>query len=364
MVFIVSGHLNSGGLNLAFNIFPPYSFHVGAFVFISGYFYKAEKEKHPKEYLSARFKRLIIPLYLINALYGVWAQIAHGIGFRYGGPLTIYNVLLDPLFGGHAFAWDLPLWFVAPLFFTQLIYFCVRKLFHLSSRADWPLFCIFLLLGIASAWFFGPGGVDGRFPLLVLLARIAYFLPCYSMGQLYRTHIEERDTVSNIKYFSILIGIQICILIVCAGKITFVPSWGQYSSSPIIPFAVTATGIAFWLRVSKMLGPVIGKSKVVLAIANNNYSIMAHQMFAIVMVQLAIYFLSLLVPITSFDSSQFFSSIWYSWVPGRIANSPDASAAFRTVYLAAGIGVPILMHAVWSWIRDAAQNYFHLNRHC
>lgn len=40
IILVVCGHCNNGGLNLFFDWFPPYGFHLALFVFSSGYFYK------------------------------------------------------------------------------------------------------------------------------------------------------------------------------------------------------------------------------------------------------------------------------------------------------------------------------------
>ena len=61
---IVAGHYSNGGVNLFFDWFKPYAFHVGLFVFCSGYFYREENEEHIGAYVLGRIKKLIVPLYL------------------------------------------------------------------------------------------------------------------------------------------------------------------------------------------------------------------------------------------------------------------------------------------------------------
>ena len=51
MIFVVAGHADFGVFDVA-GMFPYYSFHVGAFVFISGYFYLREEEDNPLGYLK------------------------------------------------------------------------------------------------------------------------------------------------------------------------------------------------------------------------------------------------------------------------------------------------------------------------
>lgn len=46
IIIIVSGHCYHGGMELAYNWFPPYSYNLALFVFISGYFYKTDYEEN------------------------------------------------------------------------------------------------------------------------------------------------------------------------------------------------------------------------------------------------------------------------------------------------------------------------------
>ena len=47
MIMIVAGHCDGGGINLLSDWFPYYGFHLGLFLFASGYFYKTKYENQP-----------------------------------------------------------------------------------------------------------------------------------------------------------------------------------------------------------------------------------------------------------------------------------------------------------------------------
>ena len=51
IIIIVSGHCYHGGMELAYNWFPPYSYNLALFVFISGYFYKTDYEENIGKYI-------------------------------------------------------------------------------------------------------------------------------------------------------------------------------------------------------------------------------------------------------------------------------------------------------------------------
>ena len=48
--FVVSGHCGSR-ISLFYEFFEPYAFHLGMFVFVSGYFYKEINEKKIRHYI-------------------------------------------------------------------------------------------------------------------------------------------------------------------------------------------------------------------------------------------------------------------------------------------------------------------------
>ena len=69
MIMIVAGHCDGGGINLLSDWFPYYGFHLGLFLFASGYFYKSKYENHICSYIWKKIKSLIIPLLLWNVFY-------------------------------------------------------------------------------------------------------------------------------------------------------------------------------------------------------------------------------------------------------------------------------------------------------
>lgn len=71
-IAVCIGHITPLRFAGPFGLFPPYSFQVAAFVFISGYFYREKRaEEHPLHYIAHNFKKLIIPLLTINAAYSL-----------------------------------------------------------------------------------------------------------------------------------------------------------------------------------------------------------------------------------------------------------------------------------------------------
>ena len=86
IVMIVANHTNgNGGVSLFYEIFPAPAFHIGLFVFTSGYFYKEINEDNILKYIIKKFRSLILPLFLWNIVYALIAQLMHMKGFSIGG---------------------------------------------------------------------------------------------------------------------------------------------------------------------------------------------------------------------------------------------------------------------------------------
>lgn len=112
IIIIVSGHCYKGGISLAYDWFPIYSFNLALFVFISGYFYKDKHEDNVLKYIWGRAKRLLIPAYLWNIAYGIFVIIMKNCGYVSGADVNPYNLFIMPFVDGEAFQYNLGSWFV------------------------------------------------------------------------------------------------------------------------------------------------------------------------------------------------------------------------------------------------------------
>ncbi|MGI6032267.1 MAG: hypothetical protein ACOX69_02470 [Coriobacteriales bacterium] len=363
ITFVVAGHViapgSPGGISFGYNLFPPASFHVGIFVFVAGYFYKSKHEQEPGAYLKRRVLRLLVPLYAVYAVYGlVVVPLMHLCGFTIGQDPSLYNLLLDPLFGGHAFMWNLPLWFVAPLFFTELLDFGLRKLLRVgeSRIKELVLIVCYFAAGALTVALCGETGFqEYDSSPLILLARIGVFLPCYALGRLYQVFLESHDSAPNWLYFAVVISVQIILIVVTGGKVGYVISWCWFYSGPLVTLLELVCGIAFWLRISRIVAPGLSQSASLRAVANSTFSIMAHQFLGIFLVKAVFAGLAALGLIGGFDMGAFLSDFWYYWYPPSIASGHAAScAAFATIYVAAGVAVPLGIHWCWLRIRERA----------
>lgn len=120
-------------------------------------------------------------------------------------------------------------------------------------------------------------------------------LPAFEMGYLYKKKIEEKDTLPNGIYFGILLTIQLCIVLTCAG-LAYSTVWcASFANGPVVPYLTTITGIAFWLRISKILSPLFSHMRILRQIGKNTYSIMMHHILAFMLVKDIVFIVPLLI---------------------------------------------------------------------
>lgn len=220
ILMIVAGHAGYDILTVG-GLFPYYSFHVPLFLFISGYFYRQEEEAHPLAYLKKKGKRLLVPYFAWNAVYGVisWALRAFG-GFSMGEGLSLKTLFLSPFLNGYQFIYNYAAWFVPVLFMIEVMNLCMRLIIRRPLRrwfgtdGEW----LFLLGSLAVGMLVVQFAIEGRvWGLYKTPGRILFLYPCFQMGQFYKKKLEEQDRLGNLPYFVIVIGVQVLLHLCCNG---------------------------------------------------------------------------------------------------------------------------------------------------
>lgn len=346
IILIVAGHCYHGGISLAYEWFPAYSFHLSLFAFISGYFYKPKYEATAWKYIWKRFKRLVIPAYLCNIACGLFILISNRFGYTIGAEVNLYNLFVMPLVDGEAFQYNLTAWFAYPIFFVCAINVLFRKLLGLLKiKNEFVILAIYLAIGMYGIQLAIDGNNQG---FMRLLTRVMFFLPCFQFGRFYLTHLEKKDTLNSIAYFAILFAVQLLIL-TFSKEIDYIPTkMSGFRNGVIIPYVTSVTGIAFWLRISKLLTPVVKNWSFVRLIGDNTYSIMLHQMMGYLSVKWLFYLLSCITPwFPDFNADSMRTSIWYYYLPNGLQQ-------YGMLYLAGGIFLPIAFKKIYDLVREAA----------
>lgn len=342
IIIIVAGHCGDGGVSLFYDWFTPYAFHLALFVFCSGYFYKKEYEQSILKSILHKVKTLVLPMYLWNLFYCILVTILRQNEITIGNPASWYNLLVAPWTNGHQFEFNMGGWFVAPLFVLFVVNVLLRKLLsYVKLNNDYLICVLYLLFGLYGINLAMQGHNTGAYLMVV---RVAYFIPFYGLGTLYRYHLEKRDRLPNLVYFTIVMLAQLLIISYYGETKSYVPSWGQTYDNVFMPFVLGLLGILFWLRVSRILAPVCEKSRFIMTLANNTYSIMMNQFLGFFLVNTVFYLASTYLHLCNgFEPFLYRTNVWYFYLPCNMDQ-------WYIVYLAAGLFVPILLAAFFNKI--------------
>lgn len=150
ILMIVAGHAGYDILTVG-GLFPYYSFHVPLFLFISGYFYRKEEEEKPLLYVKKKAKRLLLPYFIWNLVYGVVSLALRTFGgFSMGDGISLKSLFLDPFLHGYQFIYNFAAWFVPALFLIEMMNLCMRMILgKLRLDREWLILSGSLAVGVA-----------------------------------------------------------------------------------------------------------------------------------------------------------------------------------------------------------------------
>ena len=380
IILILLGHLDLGILTFA-GVFPYYSYHVMIFVFIAGYFYKPADEGHIGAFILRKAKRLLIPYFIWNLIYGIVSTILSDNGFEFAGKLNPYNLFIAPFMGGHQFGLNAAAWFVPALFLSEVIDISVRAFFSAvckavtgknkakqrsgmtddgnviyGTRAEWIFMIIYLAVGMLAVWLSQRGSVYDayRFP-----ARLMLMAPALQFGRTYRTRLEKYDITPWFIYFPLIFGMNILLGHVHGG-LAYSTVWVTgFAGTPFTPFVTTLTGIALWLRVAKILGRLFSNGgdvamKVFNFVGTHTFDIMMHHLALFMIIKAIFAGLSGLTgAFEDFDMTAFKEDLYYTYVPGKMQ-------WVKCIYLALGLTLPaligVLTHTLERFLKRGNRN--------
>ncbi|MDE7197588.1 MAG: acyltransferase family protein [Lachnospiraceae bacterium] len=338
ILMIVAGHADYDILTVG-GLFPYYSFHVPLFLFISGYFYREGEEERPFSYLGRKAQRLLLPYFIWNLVYGLLAAALRAFGgFSLGDAVSLKSLFLDPFLHGYQFLYNFAAWFVPVLFLIEAMNLVMRILLRkLRMHSEWLILLASLAVGMAVVQLSIGGHVWG---LYKTPGRILFLYPCFQMGQFYKKKLESRDTLGNLPYFAVVTGVQVLLSLCCNG-LAYSSVWCTgFANGPVIPYVTVVSGVAFWLRVAKVLTPVLEGSPAVIYLGKHTYAVMMHHIMAFMLVKMILAGIAAHTGyLTDFDFAGFYGDIDYYYIV-------KGAEAFKMVYLAAGVALPLLLQRV------------------
>lgn len=338
ILFVVLSHCDGGGFEMLSNWMHFGAFHLAIFVFGSGYFRKEADAKHPFLYAIKKICKLILPLWVINAVYGLILIVLQRSGFLFGEPVTLKSFFIYPISSKNLFVLDMGAWFVFPFFMVQILYVMGESLFHLLKKETitdvaWQILC--LATGILGVFLSCRGLLEGNMTVFI---RIAYFMPFYIMGIWYRRYFEAyANRFSATAIFSICL-VMALLLNAHFGRVVYaIPSSCDYPFGVFATYLSAVIGIAFWLTISRQLAKIDSLIRLLSLLGNHTWDIMFHQFTGILLLKCIFAFLNRLFGIfADFDYTAFYGDIWYLYLPKGL---PEMKA----LYVVAAIAFSILI---------------------
>lgn len=292
--FVIFGHIRFGefrtdmsALGTFYGWFPYYSFHLPLFLFISGYFYKDVTEeasfgKSFGRFVLKKARNLLLPYYIFNGIFlllGTWLLQQ---GFTFLTPFSLTEWLLHPWTRLYSITFSVPTWYLISLFIAEIFLVLLRKLFRMLIHKDLLreilLLLFTLVLGVAAIYLHNTIKFPQAAQVYLRSVLMLFFI---QVGIFYRRHLESHDTLGSGWYFLILFALQF-LLILLSGNNPLSPGlYGLvfFETAGHDYFLAGLTGIALWLRISRLLSSIPHKSRVLTYIGSNTKYIMTFHVF-------------------------------------------------------------------------------------
>lgn len=279
IILVVSGHLEFR----LFDMFPPYSFQLALFFFISGMLFKDKYLDSVFEYVKRRVKSLLVLYFLYSAFYAV---VTIGIekltGKFWGMELSLNNFFITPFLNGHQFDLSCPMWFVPQLFITMIMFlYCQRLLREKSEPIKFAFYTFLGFLAIPLTKI-----VPEVTPLLLVIVRTIFSLFFVYLGHFYTTKIEGKYNIFTPK----ILGAVICLQAILwhfnrdftpehGIGLSYVLVWARFDNQIIVPVLTSITGIWFSMWFINVTYEYIKNINFIKLIGENTYHIMANHLF-------------------------------------------------------------------------------------
>ena len=338
ILFVVDGHTTLADMFDMGGLFRYYSFHLMLFAFGAGYFFRMHGSIVKD--IAVRAKRLLVPVYIWNLVYGIGAMLLRRMGgFELGEAISPYTLLIAPLVDGEHFVWNLGAWFVFPLFLTQVSYSLIRRAAKCWKNNEIITFILCLILGSAAVNLCYAGKHD-TLPLFMM--RTLILLPGYAGGQLYKRMLERLDTMKTIPYLGVIVVLRALLCIRYENLAYIISSCDYFVCDAFGVYFGGALAIAFYLRIARLLAPYLKKSRLALYASRHTFDIMMHHFmgfFALNSVFLVINALG--IGAADFSVKSMRTKAEYNYAPG-------GRSEWNILYLIAGMLLPLGI----AWVID------------
>ena len=288
ITLVVSGHLEFR----MFDMFPPYSFQLALFFFISGMLFKDKYLDKVAEFIRRRIKSLLVLYFLYSAFYAVVTIVlAKLTGKFWGMELSFKNFFITPFLNGHQFDLSCPMWFVTQLFMTMITFLFLQRQFrNLNEKTRAVIYTVMGFSAIPLSKMFPLT------PLFLVVIRIMFSLFFVYLGHVYTTKIHGKYDIFTPK----ILGAVICLQAVLwhfnrdfdpvhGIGLSYVLVWARFDSQIIVPVLTSITGIWFSLFFINVTYDYLKNIKFIKLVGENTYHIMANHLFVMYLITAVIF---------------------------------------------------------------------------
>lgn len=302
IILVVSGHLEFR----FFDMFPPYSFQLALFFFISGMLFKDKYLDRVGEFIKRRIKSLLVLYFLYSAFYCLVTIIIDKLtGKFWGMELSFKNFFITPFLNGHQFDLSCPMWFVMQLFITMVTFLFLQRQFrNLPEKIKFAIYTFMGFSAIPLSKMFTPilfsinnsNTLTTINPVALIMVRTLFSLFFVYLGHFYTTNIEGKYNIFTPK----ILGWVICIQSILwhfnrdfnpthGIGLSYVLVWARFDSQIIVPVLTSITGIWFSLFFIHVTYNYLKDVKFIKTIGENTYHIMANHLFVMFIITAIIF---------------------------------------------------------------------------
>ncbi len=289
ILLVVSGHLEFS----IFGMFPPYSFQLALFFFISGMLFKDKYLDDVSTYFTRRIKSLLLPYFLYETLYlGITFLMIPFVGEFLGEPVSLKNFFITPFLNGHQLLLCAPLWFVPQLFMTMIVFlFLMRMLRGIENKYVSLIFFTFLGFGAIPLW-----KISVHSPLVLVVVRTVFSLFFVYLGYFYVKYIKDNYNIFTPKWLGGIILFQSFLWLFNRDfdptqgiGLSYVLVWARFDNQIIVPVLTSLTGIWVSLLTVKLFYPYLKEVKFLQQMGKVTYHIMANHLFVMYLITLCLF---------------------------------------------------------------------------
>ena len=355
IIMVVDSH-TWGTFNIFGNFFPFNSFFMPMFVFISGYFNKADKNTDLWKYTKRKFMTLLLPYLVVSVIALITEWLIMCYKTEAIQPFLMeykLKALLNTFTSGEITTIALPMWFAPMLFAVQIVYALIKKV--LSDHWNSGIALIpFIALHIFVVWYAKEHDELPEYLLLPL--KVLFFLPFMEMGILYRDVLEEKLRKANhLLLLTVLLIINMVRIMILPNEYDVAFDSMATLSGFTSPYAVTpllssVVGILFWLTMVDILGRMFYDSRFVNFLSANTFWVMGfHIMFYSVLNCILMMINDCIIALPYFDEEAFRETEWYYW---------EISPNFKLAYLVIGVLGPLGLKYIYEKIKKKIEKEF------